>query len=397
MNKLLPFFALWLLAAHACRDSSDHQPHHEDSTTPNSAQNDSRPASETAGLTFSVPPLRGNQPGLESIHLIGDQIIIGIDGSNSGAIESHYPFWRLDERKGDFLPFIDDDENVVVAVSENSSRDLIASLGQSKLHLRFAGHPMTGVSIADKYQGDFLLSANDPFTYLVFSDRIIEISREGTIREINLFDVIERCWRWETLPRHIATTKEELLLGYDEGEWGGRLFAIQIDKDGLTRKSTLLLSDNICAIDQDSKGRIWIASSLAHLAQKQAGLYLSDGKTVSAIISMDNTFSEKGSRGEQAMIGLPGTTQIGGITVNPMGEVIIVASEVGLFSYSLHKPLLALWKGSLAVNDKWSKSYPRGIIRKGNKLYIASTSLGVILFEKKQDGRYVPARQIAMR
>ena len=396
MNKLLPFFALWLLAAHACRDSSDYQPRYEDSTTPNSAQSDSRPTSAAAEFTFSVPPLRGNQPGLNSIRLIGDQIIIGTDGSISGAIESHYPFWRLDERKGYFLPFIDDDDNVVVAVSENGSRDLIASLGQSKLHLRFAGHPMTGVSIADRYQGDFLLSANDEFTYLVFSDRVIEISREGTIREINLFDVIERCWRWETLPSHIAATKGELLLGYDQGEWGGHLFAVNIDKDGLTRKSKALLSVNIRDLKQDPQGRTWIAG-WSCLRSEESQLYLYDGKIVTPVLSMAGIYSKIGIDANAALIRFPKWYEFGGITINPKGEVIIVSSDAGLISFAAGKSLRSLWKGSLVVNDRWRESFPQGIVQKDDRLYLASSSLGVFLFEKKNDGSYVPTRQIALR
>lgn len=87
----------------------------------------------------------------------------------------------------------------------------------------------------------------------------------------------------EGLPSAITVIKNELIIGYNRGEWGGAAYSIRIEKDGLVRKSKLLLSANICAIDQDSKGRIWIASGLSLMTLKKAGLHFYDGKRMEII------------------------------------------------------------------------------------------------------------------
>ena len=182
---------------------------------------------------------------------------------------------------------------------------------------------------------------------LVFVDRIVEVSRKGTVRVINLDGIFLKEFR--ILPRTITATKDELLLGYDYGEWSGSLYSIRIGKQGLAAKAKQLLSENIGSIDQDSKRNIWIGGGLAHLAGRGAWLYCYNGQTITTIIS-EGMYSEQINRNKRSIaITLPKPTDIAGITVNSKDEVVIVASDSGLFSYTVGKPLRSLWEGNLYI------------------------------------------------
>jgi hypothetical protein len=166
-------------------------------------------------------------------------------------------------------------------------------------------------------------------------------------------------------------------------------------------------------LNQDSTGKLWIASGLAHIVIRRAGLHLYDGKTITPIISeskavvYDNNnmpvFDDFPDEGQKENIGKPivAFSKIGditGITINSKGEIVIVASEVGILAYAAGNTLRNLWKGSLRIEYKSpgfiTVTGPQGIVEKDEILYVASRSLGVICFEKLVDGNYLPVRQI---
>ncbi|MCI5146356.1 MAG: hypothetical protein D3923_12715, partial [Candidatus Electrothrix sp. AR3] len=175
----------------------------------------------------------------------------------------------------------------------------------------------------------------------------------------------------------------------------------RINKHGLVSKSTLLLSENVCAIDQDSKGRVWIASGLSHLGLRQAGLHYYDGKAVTEIILQNNIVLKKGESKNVVTTSLPKSTEFSGMIVNSNDEIVVVAAEIGLLSYTIGKSPKTLWEGNLYISYDMPTygvgSFPQGIVEKEKKLYVASRSLGVFLFEALGDGKYIPTKQIVFR
>jgi hypothetical protein len=66
-----------------------------------------------------------------------------------------------------------------------------------------------------------------------------------------------------------------LFLGYDDGEWGGDLVALDIDSgalvelEGMNPGSVL----PVRALTFDRRGRLWTARGLSHLGGSEGGLY----------------------------------------------------------------------------------------------------------------------------
>ena len=137
---------------------------------------------------------------------------------------------------------------------------------------------------------------------------------------------------------------------------------------------------------------------MGHLRLKKAGLYVYDGKSIKKIISHKNIKSKVAGKDGQALICFSKPTSIGGMIVNFKDEVVLVASEIGLFSYKPGQFLKNLWIGKLIIRYKMPtyqvSSSPQGIVELGNKLYVASRSLGVFSFETHDSGKIYPIKQI---
>jgi hypothetical protein len=374
-------------------------------------------------LKLTAPPLAIEQPTIESIYKIEDRIIVSSDKYRRGDGDFYNSFWQLDEERDRLIPLEVNPRESVVAVSENGSVPLIASLTEgngNKLHINFINQPSRGMLIDKPAMGIFRLTANDNFVFLVFPDRIVEISPQGSTKTSklekfipNLKNDIATSAISGTMLRAVAATSNELILGYDHGEWGGVAYAIQIGKDGLLSNSKKLLSENIYAIHLNSKGNVWIASGMDRRF-REAGLFCYDGKTMTTVIMQGNLSSIRerenratialsgGERKNSAKVALPEETTIDGIVDNSNDEIILVAAEAGLFSYRIGKPLNSLWRGNLhilyKIPDAYSRfSYPEGIVSKGKRFYVASSSLGVFRFDEINDGKYIPVKQITFK
>lgn len=342
------------------------------------------PLSASNELALTVPPLLKEQPIIDSIYRVGSHIIVITAGDNEA--------WRLDEAKNCLIPFVSDAGEKNIAVSENGSSELIASLIGEEIYLKYVNQSERNIHIPVPEKGHFRISANDDFTYLIFQHKIVEISIKRTTRIINLKEILPSRMM-NMIPRAAAATKDELLLGFDYGEWGGHLFSVKIEKDGLASKSKELLSENVCAINKDSKGNVWIAGSLMRAGSFEGAIYFYDGHTITPVVK-ESDF-KKAKEDESFITNAP---RLDGITINSNDEAVIAGRHAGLFSYTIGGPIKQLWKGSLYISYEMPGyevgSSPMGIVEKGNKLYVASSSIGVLCFEKTAEGRYIPIKQI---
>jgi hypothetical protein len=354
-------------------------------------------------LALTVPPLVTEQPILESIFRIGDIIIVSTEKYDRKNDKLSYSYWQLDEQKNQWIPLVNNAGDHAIAVSENGDSDVIAFSRGDRIELKFVNQPERSIDLKRPSKSSFRMSAHGDYLFLVFVDRIAQISRNGKIRQISLKDMLPELRnsyatkRLIDLPRAIAATKNELLLGYDKGEFGGYFYSIEIEKKGLAANAKLLMSENVSAIDQDSEGRLWIAGSLLY---EECGLYSYDGKTMSPVVSESNLENEK-ERVNGDLIIFDNSPRFEGVIINSNDEAVFIYSDAGLFSYTPGKPLTNLWEGNLDIEYRMPNepnviiiSGPQGIVEKGKVLYLAERSLGVICFEKIADGKYVPVKQI---
>jgi hypothetical protein len=348
-------------------------------------------------LPLTSPPLVKDQPDIRCIYRIGEEIVVRTQEYVYQDRKWYHFLWKL--YKGRFVPFRSSKGDEVVAVSEGSLHGVIASYREKNVLIEFADQPDRNIRVCVRVEPPFLLGANDFFAFLVFSNRIVEVSNKGVIRIIWLKNIVPK--RYRILPRAIGVTESEIILGYDKGEWGGLAVALRIEKSGVIEEPKILISENTRSIVHGHGGGIWIASGSSHLGLEEAGLHFYNGKTVTSIISQEGFMGKEDEDKNRGLLSLPQSSEISGIAVNPTGGVVILASTVGLFMYSTEKALEVLWKGKIgtiySMPDCRVCSYPEGVVEKDGSLYIATGSLGVICFEKQNNGKYIPTKQILFK
>ncbi|MBN1570117.1 MAG: hypothetical protein JXA73_19900 [Acidobacteria bacterium] len=348
-------------------------------------------------LSLTVPPLIKEQPLIDSIYKIGPHIVVSVEEQTAKSGDLHHSFWEVDEQKDRLIPFAVKNGERVIAVTGNSRSTLIAaSAGKNKIHLVYPDQPTRTTYIKTPDDGPFHLAENNRFIYLVFTDMVVEVPRRGVERTIKLDVILTE--RWKSIARAIVATDDELILGYDEGEWGGGAYAIKVSEKGLTTEYRKLTSENVCAINLDSKDGIWIAGGLSHMVGRQASLHYYNGKTVRPIIFANDFHEKNGKQAIRSEVVLPKPTAINGMTINAEDDVLLVASEAGLFSYAADKPLSILWSGNLYITYERPGvivgGFPQGVVEKDRHLYVASRSLGVFRFDAIGSTAYIPVKQI---
>lgn len=115
---------------------------------------------------------------------------------------------------------------------------------------------------------------------------------------------------------------ERLLIGWDEGEWGGGLVAVDI-RSG--QHASLAPVDGIPLRDMqiDPQSRVWVAQGLAHLSGIQGFLHVQDGRGWKCVASTSNL--NRGTRSWD----LP-PSSFDAISFAPSGVLYVLGGSVGL-------------------------------------------------------------------
>jgi hypothetical protein len=195
-----------------------------------------------------------------------------------------------------------------------------------------------------------------------------------------------------------------LYAGWDHGEWGGMLAALDLsDTDskwvhlsGKPLGDTTGIPQNnpIHSIISPKKGEIWVATGLAHLGGTWRGLHHRDS------VGKWHTLIDGESEDDRGSMKLPFPSSIQGIATDNSGQIYVLAGEVGV---------LRLTNGRmdrLIDHNFFSHSSDRGdhtvgcdpstlgIARNGD-VFVSTNSFGVLAFRKEADGW--TARQIEIK
>lgn len=198
-----------------------------------------------------------------------------------------------------------------------------------------------------------------------------------------------------------------LYAGWDHGEWGGMLAALDLDDhqakwihlSGKPAGDETGISQNnpVHSIISPKKGEIWVATGLAHMGGTWRGLYHRDsGGKWHSLIDGD-LIDDRGS------MKLPIQSSIQGIAANDAKQIYVLAGEAGV---------LKLTKGGIGLLIKHNffshssaredgdfaytvGSYPEALgIALNGDVFVSTNSFGVLAFRKK--GNKWTARQITL-
>ncbi len=334
-------------------------------------------------IELKIPPLLLDKHlYIKSIHRISDDIIVRTREYIKEKDKTVHLFWILDNNKGIFKPFYNYNKERILAVSKDSEYTIISTSTGKEIHVNFIEQASRSITInTDEIEAGetpFIPAANSRFTYLVFKKRIIEISKERVIKSILFDNYINSSIK--DIPDALCITEKELIIGYDNGEWESGAYSFNIGENGISDKPEQILTDNICAVEKDKNGKVWIAST-SYILPK---FYSYDDKKVTRI--------------GKPIVFISKQSGLSSMTVNSKNEIVLAASTGGLFTYKPGHDLGTLWEGSLTIecnfkNFRWTGT-PNGIVEKDNKYFISYYKLGVIRFEKVDKINYVPSKQI---
>jgi len=195
-----------------------------------------------------------------------------------------------------------------------------------------------------------------------------------------------------------------LYAGWDHGEWGGMLAALDLsDADakwvhlsGKPVGNTTGIPQNspIHSIISPKKGEIWVATGLAHMGGTWRGLHHHDaaGKWHTLI---DGDFED-----DRGSTKLPSPSSIQGIASDSAGQIYVLAGEVGVLRLTKGRidPLIEhnFFSHSSDRGDYIVGCYPSalGIARNGD-VFVSTNSFGVLAFRREADSW--TARQIEIK
>ena len=226
------------------------------------------------------------------------------------------------------------------------------------------------------------LAANDIFLFILSANHIWASRDAEPWRKIALNEIIgerkevEPWPNWNS-PHKVLATNNNLFLGYNGGEFGGAAYAIPLNGEGISGAGLRIGSFNVCGLKEDRYGNDWIAGGLAHMGIRKAHLYQYNHGKIAVIIDQkgyqENNLTKFFKKEEQAKLEIP-ITDIKGLAINAEGNPVLVGSEIGVFEYAT---------GKISPVIKADMHGPVGIVIKNDDIYLASRSMGVYEFKKK--------------
>jgi hypothetical protein len=185
-------------------------------------------------------------------------------------------------------------------------------------------------------------------------------------------DVLAPC------PRHALLMGRRLFLGYDDGEWGGDLVALDIDTGELVELEGMARSADmpVHGLTLDPRGRLWTARGLSHLGLAEGGLYRLDGDRWSTI-AWNQGFYPVDAEAEMQPAGdwgLP-PTSFDAVVFDRAGGAYLVTDYLGVLRQTSEG-------GWVRVTPGWPEyAYVQGAVLHGRSLIVALGGTGLTLVD----------------
>jgi hypothetical protein len=183
------------------------------------------------------------------------------------------------------------------------------------------------------------------------------------------------------VPRHLVLDRDHLYVGWDEGEWGGALFVLDVGTGhwGAGPEDGTPVHD----LAVDSSGAVWAALGLAHLGGIKGSLWRKDASGWTRVASTSDA-RDTGSTGWN----LP-PDSFEAITFDAQGDPLLLTGTMGI----VRRESGGTWTQR---TRRWPAShylYVRGLALEGNVAVIASLDAGIWLWDlDHEEVRRIPLR-----
>lgn len=242
----------------------------------------------------------------------------------------------------------------------------------------------------------FRLVANDNLLLIITFDEIFFKQPNSTWEKIAIDSLIDEFHTNDyDIPQHCLMTSNSLYLGYDNGEWGGALVEIPISKgDNKTfGKGKFIIEDNIKGLEYSSKGTLWIASGLSHLAIRESGIYTFQKDKLQQVLWPQPRKSKDKPQQDsvpQMHLLFGEKSDLSAFCLKDKEVPLFIMSEFGVFRIQKDS-IEEVIKTKLNIEYSLEKGYSAGSrpvgmqIDNNSTIFIAQRSLGVFVYIRNKD------------
>ena len=343
-----------------------------------------------SGATVLTPPDIPMQPIIRTIYGWGDQIAVITEKWMPTEKRLTYELSVVDQSTSRVVPIRTPrcDDYHDVAYGAGLGKLLLCGTGKSARVYRMSGTSWSTVS--ESVQGtEFRFAVDGDRIAVVSENTIFLMSASSNVQAVSIPIRIKMPPR--SLPSALLLSNDLLLMAYDNGEFGGGLYRMDLKRP--EKVPTKVIDANVQALARTKSGVIWAAGGLSHLRSVSGSLYRVDSNGVEVVAAISGFGG--GPRGERiekkSGAQFPGLTNVSGLALGKEDRPTVVLPAFGVFEFS-REGFVALYKGPLSFYYKMPGygvgSDPVGLATgKSGDIYVASRSLGIFVL-RKNNNRY---------
>ena len=340
------------------------------------------------GAAIATPPAIRQQPLIRAIHNWGGEVAVITEPWISSAKGSIYSLATVDPGGSRIVPFraISCDSYDDVGYSEQIGKIVVC--GRSDGARLYRQTPQGWMPLSDAVLGKEFRCAVDRNRIALISDEAVYLFSMGSSKPSSRISIgfkkLPGDFTGPMVPAAALLSETSILLGYDEGEFGGALYRVNFSQPTTPVK---LLDDNVKFLARSPSGAVWAGAGLGHLGGEHAALYRIDGPEPRVVASVSGYLMENGPRiSEKSGAEFPALTTLNGLAFGDSDRPIVVFPQLGVFEYGDDR-FNARYNGSLSFEYQDSLrglriavlSLPVGVVAAGpGDLYVATRSLGVL-------------------
>lgn len=170
----------------------------------------------------------------------------------------------------------------------------------------------------------------------------------------------------------LLVSGSRLLVGYDRGEWGGALFAVDLET---AHAEALNVTFPLKDLRLDGLGRLWVAGGVEHLAVREGYLWRLEGNTWTTLLEMHSLRKPEVSPGTGWSYG---PAVLSAVAFDQAGVPHVLTEQFGVVRYEG-----GVWTQTTTFWPTEGRTPVRGLeITSDSTIVIATWDAGILLWKR---------------
>lgn len=328
-------------------------------------------------LKVRFPPEIKEQPRIRSIYKWLNTVAVITEKYISENKTYRYELYTIDNR--DNVTIFKDIlyQSCFDVVSHNSNHYMIIQNTKGTSLINFnQSNNFNYKTICDSLHGDVFKLAVDSTYLIAISNWELFLLQKNGEKRIPLNKIFNEN---RGSPNAILLKDSILYLGYDAGEWGGGLYALNLNDNKPSVKS--LFTENISSIIESSNGDVWACGGLSHLSIVRTSLLKISLYDVVPYINQEWIGNNQEYDSSKSEMKLYKESKLISIVPTEKTYFLALTTNIGILKISSGK-ISDFYNNPLNFVYSMPKyrvgSYPVGMVVLPNgNIYVANRSLGI--------------------